>query len=232
MKQGIIRRIGTDETTAVWVHNWIPRVAMLRPIASLVPNPPQLVCDFIDSTSAVWKKDLVRLVFIPIYAVEYLKIPLCTTRVEDFWAWNEDKRGIYSVRSAYKMVISPKLSREDWINESEGQSNSSADQKGWSNLWKLCVPAKIKVLAPLPALLPTFDLLHHRHMATTNVCNPCGAVDSWGHALLDCSMARSVWALTQEEMVDQMSTNHNRMPTSGYLLCMNCYNIMFSQEWL
>jgi ribonuclease HI len=52
--------------------------------------------------------------------------------------------------------------------------------------------------------LPTADLLHHRNMSTTPRCTLCGAVDSWRHSLLECAMARSVWALGDEELVEHL----------------------------
>ena len=39
MMQGLIRRIGTGETTHAWNQNWIPRDHMLRPIACKKENP-------------------------------------------------------------------------------------------------------------------------------------------------------------------------------------------------
>ena len=41
-------------------------------------------------------------------------------------------------------------------------------------------------------------------MATSGACKLCGVADSWRHALLNCSMARSVWALAEEDMVEKM----------------------------
>ena len=65
MKQGIIRRIWTGEDTMIWEHNWIPRDAIPRPIVSLVHDPPTRVHELIEQTTATWKEELVRSVFIP-----------------------------------------------------------------------------------------------------------------------------------------------------------------------
>lgn len=78
---------------------------MMKPVASLVADPPQLVSDLIDHTRAAWREDLLRQVFIPIVVEAILQIPLCTRLVDDFWAWNDDPRGRFSVRSAYKMIV-------------------------------------------------------------------------------------------------------------------------------
>ena len=52
--------------------------------------------------------------------------------------------------------------------------------------------------------LSTYDLLKHRKMAPSHVCAICGAEDSWRHALLDCTLSRSVWALSDDELVQHM----------------------------
>ncbi|KAM3196510.1 hypothetical protein ACQJBY_072279 [Aegilops geniculata] len=44
-------------------------------------------------------------------------------------------------------------------------------------------------------------------MSTTDNCGVCGAQDSWRHSLLDCTLSRSIWALSNEDMVQHMSMN-------------------------
>ena len=46
---------------------------------------------------------------------------------------------------------------------------------------------------------------HRRNMATTPACNMCRVHDSWKHALLDCPMSRSTWALSSKSILDQLS---------------------------
>lgn len=50
LSHGIIRRIGTGETTEIWNMNWVPRDSLLRPMASSKPNPPSLVSELINQT--------------------------------------------------------------------------------------------------------------------------------------------------------------------------------------
>lgn len=89
---GLIRRIGTGEETKIWEENWIPQSGIMRPIVSLVNDKPHLVSELIDSSSAIWREDKVRTVFLPVDANIILRIPLCTRHVQDFWAWGEDKQ--------------------------------------------------------------------------------------------------------------------------------------------
>jgi ribonuclease HI len=41
-------------------------------------------------------------------------------------------------------------------------------------------------------------------MADDDHCQFCGAQDSWRHALVDCNLARSVWALADEELTEHI----------------------------
>ena len=68
--------------------------------------------ELIDATSASWKEELVHQVFTPLDAESVLKIPLCTRQVEDFWAWGEDDKGVFSIWSVYKLLLKSKLQGE------------------------------------------------------------------------------------------------------------------------
>jgi len=59
--------------------------------------------------------------------------------------------------------------------------------KDWVFLWRL---NKLSI--------PTRDVQYHRNMAPDERRVLCGAANSWRHALLECNLARSVWALEGE----------------------------------
>ena len=46
--------------------------------------------------------------------------------------------------------------------------------------------------------LPTYYSPHHRNMATTDVSILFGEAGSWRHSLIDCPMAKGVWAREDE----------------------------------
>jgi hypothetical protein len=41
-----------------------------------------------------------------------LGIPLCARRQDDFWAWNFDRKGLFVVCSAYRMMVAKDQQRE------------------------------------------------------------------------------------------------------------------------
>ena len=40
--QGLIRRTWNGSSTNIWNRNWLPRDELMRPLLSLIPNPPQM----------------------------------------------------------------------------------------------------------------------------------------------------------------------------------------------
>ena len=74
-------------------------------------------------------------------------------------------------------------------------------------MWSIKVPSKIRVFLWRLAKhsIPTADVRHRRHMAQMSACSICGGQDSWKHSLLECNMARCVWALQSDEIVEFIS---------------------------
>lgn len=108
-------------------------------------NPPQLVFELIDHTSATWNMERVEEVFIPIDVQVILSIPLCTRNINDCWVWNFEKNGKLSVRSAYQMMVATKFRREAWIDGTTGSSSSGQEEASWKSLWNTQVPDKIRM---------------------------------------------------------------------------------------
>ncbi|PNT71871.1 hypothetical protein BRADI_2g36635v3 [Brachypodium distachyon] len=72
------------------------------------------------------------------------------------------------------------------------------------------VPAKSKVFAWRLAKnsIPTEVVRHRRNMADSALCPICHAAeDNWRHALIDCTMAKCVWALLDEELTEHVIQN-------------------------
>ena len=126
--------------------------------------------------------------------------------MEDFVAWNPSRNGIFSVRSAYRMMIKTKYRRGIWIDGRAGSSSTERDEQSWKLLWGTKIPGKIHMFMWRLAChsIPTEDVRAKRNMATTSLCSLCGAEDSWRHSLLECSMARCVWALVDGELAEHL----------------------------
>jgi hypothetical protein len=126
---GIIRRIGGGSTTRIWADNWIPRDASMRPIVCMANDPPVLVSKLIDNTSVVWRDDKLQQYFLPADVTAIKNISLCTSPMSDFWAWQIEKKGEFSVRSAYRMLASIRNSREDLLGQRGADSYPMVEEK-------------------------------------------------------------------------------------------------------
>lgn len=110
------------------------------------------------TASGAWNEELIWNCFISVDADAILKIPV-TTRMTDIWSWEPEKHGIYSVKSAYKLLYNVKQEQ----NMAE-QGTSSDDS--WKRIWKLDVPPKVKVFwwRVIHEFLPAKHVLHKRHI--------------------------------------------------------------------
>jgi hypothetical protein len=99
----------------------------------------------------------------------------------------------FSVRSAYRMLLSTRNRREEWLNGNASSLDFRKVEKSWASLWRIKIPEKIKLFVWRLAKqsLPTADVRHHRRMK----CSLCGAEDSWKHSLLLCTMSKGPFGL-------------------------------------
>jgi hypothetical protein len=56
------------------------------------------------------------------------------------------------------------------------------------------------------------DVRNHRRMADSSLCSICGENDSWRHSLINCPIARFVWALADEGVTEHMCANEDPSP--------------------
>jgi hypothetical protein len=198
LQQGLIKRIGSGLTVDVWNDKWIPGIRSMQPTVQLGEaedhDEISLVSDLIDNEIGCWKIDKVRRNFIPPEADAILNIPLRRGGGEDFWAWSLEKAGIYSVKSAYRAL----MSRNEYLTLDEGTitESSSTQKQIWSALWKLHVMPKVRVFwwRVLRGILPVESTLKHRHIVQIGRCKICLAADEdLFHALITCDHARRFW---------------------------------------
>jgi hypothetical protein len=88
LKQGLVWRIGTGETTDPSNDPWIPRDGMLRPIVCLADYGPTRVAGCIDAATATWKEEKLRQLPMDVEAI--MQTSLSNGSQEDFWAWLND----------------------------------------------------------------------------------------------------------------------------------------------
>lgn len=109
--------------------------------------------------------------------------------VPDRWAWEPEKHGEFSVRSAYRLLMAQHM-------RGDSETPQSSGNVVWKKTWSLSIPPKVKVFwwRTLHEFLPAKTVLHHRHIEPTAFCKVCGADnESIRHVLIECSVAREFW---------------------------------------
>lgn len=103
-------------------------------------------------------EDAVQMSFSGIDADAILRTPI-RGQGEDVWAWEPEKHGFYSVKSAYKLLDIARQQLQD-----EAPVGTSGDDT-WRRIWKLDVPPKVKVFwwRVIHEFLPAKQVLHRRH---------------------------------------------------------------------
>ena len=98
-----------------------------------------MVSALIDKETRRWKTDLVKSLFLPFEANTILNIPLSYSLPDDKIIWMENKKGDFTVKSAYYIALQVLE-----IND-EGECSSGDYRTAlWRRMWYLNIPAKIK----------------------------------------------------------------------------------------
>ncbi|KAL0453568.1 UNVERIFIED_CONTAM: putative mitochondrial protein [Sesamum latifolium] len=138
-------------------------------------------------TENKWNEELILAEFETCDANCILSIKLPESNLKDELVWHYEKRGRFSVRSAY--LLSCELAHE---------SSSAEKSRSWSFIWKACVPlnAQLFTWRLCNNGLATTANLQRRGVALTEGCPLCDTIEEdIKHVMLLCPLARQVWAL-------------------------------------
>ena len=108
---------------------------------------------------------------------------------EDCWAWEVERNGNFSVRSAYKILST------SMRHSYEPSSSGAAGNALWNKLWKISVPPRVRDFwwRVIRGFVPCNSVLLTRHIEKAPFCDLCGKEETITHALFDCTWARLFW---------------------------------------
>ena len=190
-------RVGNGRLIHIWDDKWLPTPStykVISPPQSLVEFP--MVSSLIDPVSNWWNVELVRVLFLPFKAEVILKIPLCHNFPEDNLIWIGNKRGVFSVKSAY-FIAAKVLSSMDMGECSSGDPFTQI----WKKVWSLKLPPKIRIFSWRACVngLPVLSKMAEKGIKTSCICPVCDEeAENLYHALISCDFALSVWSLWQD----------------------------------
>lgn len=141
VKKGMIWRVGGGDQIRIWEDTWIPRGATRRRCSVQGNFDITRVCELLDPVRKAWNEELVFQTLGEEDGKLVLCIPVCDQQ-EDFIAWHFDSKGLFTVKSAYKVHRESLLRRASSV-QVEGSHSVMENSSIWSNLWSIECPAKV-----------------------------------------------------------------------------------------
>jgi hypothetical protein len=161
----------------------------MKPVVRDPEAEVTMVHELIDSNLGCWDIDKLEENFAQVDVRAIGAIPIGRFS-EDDWAWSLEKNGNFTVRSAYRLLITK---RQDNLSPS---SSDAAGSVCWKKLWKLPVPPKVRSFwwRVINNYVRCRFNLKERHMEDISFCKICGEEkETIYHALFECSWARAFW---------------------------------------
>lgn len=205
LKRGLIWRVGNGKSIQIQRDQWIPRHEGLKTANFIRRSRLRWVNQIIDPITKNWNQELINQIFNPCDAHEILKIKIPSRETEDCVAWHYENSGRFTVKSAYKLAMSLKVTGP----QTSSSSANRDDRSIWDLIWKAKIPGKIKIFAWRIATntLATKVNKCKRTIVTDNKCDICGSTDeNEYHAVKECTkskalryMMRDHWSLPKEK---------------------------------
>ena len=105
IRRGIRWRVGNGKMIHIWDDKWLPTPCTYKVISHPQDfNDYPMVSSLIDDDSKCWKVNLVRELFLPFEVETILTIPLSFSLPDDKIIWVGNRRGEFSVKSAYHIA--------------------------------------------------------------------------------------------------------------------------------
>jgi hypothetical protein len=210
LKAGIVCRIGDGSKVNIWDDPWIPRDSTRKPLTPRGRVLISRVSELINPITNGWDEELVKQTCVDQDVEIILSTPVHID-LEDLMAWHYDSKGLFSVKSAYKVY------REHLRNNSSKGATSSADGGGlvkeqWKKIWSLKCPGKIRqfLWRFTHNSLAVNRNLERRGMEVDTGCIMCKRkIEDGGHLFFNCKwvnkMAEEFIALHQHPAGGQTS---------------------------
>ncbi|MBA0878961.1 hypothetical protein Goshw_016158 [Gossypium schwendimanii] len=112
-------RVGRGNAISIWTDRWIPGIEPESWYNRGGNGELELVSDLIDSTTKMWKTEIITTTFQIGIAQRILQIPLAITDCEGMQVWKGEHSGEFSVRSAYKLLQDASLDPRSYLVQAE-----------------------------------------------------------------------------------------------------------------
>ena len=138
VQQGLRWSVGNGESIRVWGDRWLPSTSTHKVVSlKLFLHEDTRVSEFIDLDVAGWKGGALDAVFLPHEAELIKSIPISLQLPEDKLIWALTSNGVFSVRSAYRLVMDQARVEQSGSSSNNGKIRNFGGNCGaWKSLIK------------------------------------------------------------------------------------------------
>lgn len=189
IKTGLRWVLGDGQTISITSDGWLRnKEDLCVDQRTTTAGRNMKVCEFFSEDKKNWNETKVRLCFNQVDADAILTTRIPCSGTKDRIAWCHSSDGKYTVKTGY----------QQWHKNHIGDVGVQ-QSKGWSKIWSLDVPHKIKVFLWRFCRnnIPVRNLLRHRGIHTVPIgCNMCvGDIEHLAHLFFDCNFAQECWKI-------------------------------------
>lgn len=191
LKAGLKWSIGDGHQASIWHSNWIPDCPQY-----MVQKPQdcvfEVVADLIDTNTNTRNIAALHARFAPAVAHKIQCIPLSRRNMVDWLSWSLEKRGFYTVKTAY-WIARAKIMNSVLTSTSSGDPYKDL----WQKIWAAKVPGKVQIhiWKACSNILPTRANLLTKGYTGDTECLICqGPYEDTAHILCKCPTATAALA--------------------------------------
>ncbi|CAA0833357.1 Unknown protein [Striga hermonthica] len=167
--------VGNGQSIDIWDSPWIPKATRFVTQCCFPADRVNLskVVDLMLAGRSEWDSDLIFQSFTPQDAENILKIHISKLGRLDKLIWLPNKKGTFTVKSAYQVIQRQKNLERGSEGSSMGQG---IQEKVWRVTWHMPIKPNIKtfIWRCYNKCLSTADNLRHRGIKVDEVCCWCG----------------------------------------------------------
>ena len=182
--------MGDGKDINIWSDRWLPSDGGGRILSPQMDLSLNVVHDLFLPGTTLWNEELLDVNFYPWEAEAIKNIYISQIETVDALIWPHTSDGEYSVRSAYRLLVTTQQ------QDRPGVSNTEVGKDLWNSIWKMEVPNKVRHFLWLAVResLPTKSNLHRQQVLSSGVCDACGDCTEDGiHALWFCDAVKPIW---------------------------------------
>ena len=182
---------------------WLPKGNTRKLVTPKRGSLLTKVNELINPVTGEWDEQLVHDLFWPEDAAEILRIPI-DEQMEGWPAWHFDAKGLFSVKSAYKLVVAVRDNSSGRDASSSRNEVSDVGQFNWVRIWQLQVPNKVEMFIWRLAhnSLPVRRNIARLGVQLDTICPVCERLDEdYGHIFFKCKYVKKCWRSMNIEYV-------------------------------